>query len=286
VAATEPYSAAMAEAENPFRPGLGLDPPVLAGREEALCAAEGLLDALERLDAGVPVILVGLVGSGRTRPAPSWRRWSRWPATRPMAAGRSPSWERACPRSELGSIGGSAAWSTSARSTGRHSTRPSPHRSAVWGPASTRPPSPRSGSSQRVARYSSRPPPRRHGTRPAVSGSRRRTSRRGGGAPSRASSTGSSPARWRTWRPTSAATCERWPSSATPGCRPAPSPGGWATAGGPVGSVPGWPESGCSSSAWASSTPSTATASTSACRCWAATCALRRARSCWARTES
>ena len=56
----------MADAGNPFRPGLGLDPPVLAGREAALGAAEGLLDALERLDAGVPVVLSGLVGTGRT----------------------------------------------------------------------------------------------------------------------------------------------------------------------------------------------------------------------------
>ena len=52
--------------ENPFTPGLGLEPPVLAGRDAAIDAVDGALEALERLDAAVPVVLTGLVGMGRT----------------------------------------------------------------------------------------------------------------------------------------------------------------------------------------------------------------------------
>src|SRR4051794_31080794 len=53
-------------AKNPYRAGLGLDPPVLAGRDRALRAIDGVLEALARYDAAEPLLLTGLVGTGRT----------------------------------------------------------------------------------------------------------------------------------------------------------------------------------------------------------------------------
>jgi hypothetical protein len=71
-------------AKNPYRAGLGLDPPVLAGREQALGVIDEALEALARYEPAEPVVLTGLVGTGRTAVL---RAASRRLAARKWAAG-------------------------------------------------------------------------------------------------------------------------------------------------------------------------------------------------------